>query len=339
MRSSPQGALLFLESAYGQRGRAEPGVPIIAFGLYIGIYTHDEGGQNVTKTAQSEVGTIESVWRYPVKSMMGEVLASARITVHGLWGDRVYAILDRADGKVATAKHPQKWPDLFAFDATLLEPSGNSQRGHLQMSPVRITLPDRTVLTSAQRDLDLALSKALNREVSLVVTEGGQVTGIQSSLSESWRAQSEEYWPDIEGREQRDTVTDFSLPTGTFFDSAMVHLLTTATLNRLRDAYPQGRFEVQRFRPNLVVESVGEAHDFVEQAWIGHTLAIGNEVRLQVTGSCGRCVMTTLAQRDLPKDPGILRAAVQHNQGHVGVYASVASGGIIRPGDRVRLEE
>jgi MOSC domain-containing protein YiiM len=48
--------------------------------------------------------------------------------------------------------------------------------------------------------------------------------------------------------------------------------------------------------------------------------------------------MTTLAQGDLPKDPGILRAAAQHNQVHVGVYASVLHGGEIRRGDSVRLE-
>lgn len=150
-------------------------------------------------------------------------------------------------------------------------------------------------------------------------------------------AQSEEYWPHIEGREKRDTVTDFSLPAGTFFDAAMVHLLTTATLNRLRDAYPEGRFEVPRFRPNLVVESGWDEQGFIEQNWIGHTLDIGDEVRLKITSSCGRCVMTTLAQGDLPKDTGILRTAVQHNHGNVGVYASVAQGGTIRSGDPVRM--
>ena len=74
----------------------------------------------------------------------------------------------------------------------------------------------------------------------------------------------------------------------------------------------------------------------VEQTWIGLTLAIGNEVRLRITGPCGRCVMITLAQRDLPKDTGILRPAVQHTQGHVGVYARVVQGGTIRRGDRVK---
>ena len=86
-----------------------------------------------------------------------------------------------------------------------------------------------------------------------------------------------------------------------------------------------------------MVEPAGGAQSFVEQTWIGHTLAIGNEVRLHITGPCGRCVMTTLAQGDLPKDSEILRTAVQHNQGQVGVYAAVVQGGTMRRGDRVRL--
>jgi uncharacterized protein YcbX len=162
------------------------------------------------------------------------------------------------------------------------------------------------------------------------------VTGVPSLLAPSWTAKAEEYWPDIEDLDHRDTVTDFALPTGTFFDSATIHLLTTATLDRLRDWYPQGRFEVSRFRPNLVVESAKAEDDVVEQTWIGRTLAIGDEVRLHVKGPCGRCVMTTIAQGDLPKDAGILRTAVQHIQGHVGMYATVVQGGTIGRHDRVK---
>ena len=141
----------------------------------------------------------------------------------------------------------------------------------------------------------------------------------------------------MEGLDYRDTVTDFALPEGTFFDCALVHLLTTATLDRLRELYQQGRFEARRFRPNIVVEPGDDLRDFVENAWIGGTLAIGEAVRLSITGPCPRCVMTTLPQGDLPKDPGILRAAAQHNGVNVGVYASVLRGGSVRRGDPVTL--
>src|SRR5437867_5683455 len=103
--------------------------------------------------------------------------------------------------------------------------------------------------------------------------------------------------------------------------------------------YPQGRFEVRRFRPNIVVAPASGEKNFIENDWIGHTLTIGAEVRLNITGPCSRCVMTTLPQGDLPKDPGILRAAAQHNRVNVGVYAAVQRGGTIRRGDLVRLAQ
>ena len=112
-------------------------------------------------------------------------------------------------------------------------------------------------------------------------------------------------------------------------------MLTTATLDRLRELYPQGRFEARRFRPNLVVQTPEGERAFAEDAWIGKVVAVGEIVRLKVTGSCPRCVMTTLPQGDLPKDVGILRAAAQHNRANVGVYASVLQGGKVRRGDFV----
>ena len=287
----------------------------------------------MSDATKTERGSVVSLWRYPVKSMMGEELKTAQVREHGLLGDRVYALLDSFDGKVASAKNPRKWPGLFAFRATFIAPSGSSAKVPL----VRITLPDGTIVTSEQRDLNQVLSKALNREVTLAVTERGQVAGVQSSVPASWTANAEEYWPDMEGLDHRDTVTDFALPQGTFFDCALVHLLTTATLHRLRDSYPHGRFEVPRFRPNIVVEPASGEKGFVENEWLGHTLAIGDEVRLSITGPCPRCVMTTLPQGEPPRDPGILRTTVEHNRGNVGVYAAVVRGGTIRRGDRVRL--
>src|SRR5205809_4811966 len=274
----------------------------------------------MSNAAQIEVGSVVSLWRYPVKSMMGEELNAAEVTERGLMGGPASALVDDSDGKAATAKNPQKWPYLFDFRATFVEPT----RSAANVPPVRIVLPDGTAVTSDQGDLDRILSKALDREVTLRAAQHGTVN-------------AEEYWPDMEGLDHRDAVTDFTLPEGTFFDVAMVHVLTTATLDRLRELYPQGRFEVRRFRANIVVQLASDEKGFAENAWLGHTLAIGTAVRLTIIGPCGRCVMTTLAQGDLSADPGILRTAAQHNQVNVGVYAAVVRGGTIRRGDPVRI--
>lgn len=270
---------------------------------------------------QRVMGSVISLWRYPVKSMMGEELGASGITERGLLGDRAYALVDTSTGKVASAKNPRKWSDLFDFRATFVEPP----RTDGKLSPVQITLPNGTTVHSEQSDCNQILSKTLGREVIL------QKTPPKTPCLE-------EYWPDIDGLAHRDTITDEAMPAGTFFDLAVFHVLSTATINRLQELYPQGRFELPRFRPNIVVEPIPGEKGFVDNNWIGHTLAIGKEVRLKVTGPCPRCVMTTLPQGKLPKDPGILRTAAQHNQTHVGVYANMVQGGTIRRGDRVKLE-
>ncbi|MFL6353757.1 MAG: MOSC domain-containing protein [Bryobacteraceae bacterium] len=275
---------------------------------------------------QSLLGSVVSLWRYPVKSMLGEELNAADLTIGGLVADRTYALIDRADGKVATAKNPRKWPQLFDFRAALVDSLSDVPQTGSPPPRLRITLPDGTVINSDQPDLNQILSSVLKRAVTL-----------NSTSSDSRNATAEGYWPDMEGLSHRDTVTDFGLPEGTFFDAAVVHLLTTSTLNRLHALYPQGRFESRRFRPNMVVGTPDGESGFVEDAWIGKTLAIGNAVRLTITAPCFRCVMTTLAQGDLPKDAGILRTAAQHHQASVGVYASVLQSGKVRRGDPVKL--
>lgn len=198
----------------------------------------------------AEMGTVASLWRYPVKSMRGEELPATEVTEYGLLGDRAYALIDGADGKVATAKNPGKWPTLFGFHATFIEQPKRGAAG----AAVRITMPDGATVTSTARECNQVLSTVLKRTVTLASAESGLVSGVQSSLPTSWTGKAEEYWPDMDGLDHRDTVTDFALPTGTFFDGATVHLLTTAMLNRLSELYPQGRFEVPRFRANIVVE-------------------------------------------------------------------------------------
>ncbi len=276
----------------------------------------------MSNATEMVVGSVVSLWRYPVKSMMGEELNASEVTERGMLGDRAYALMDQSTGKVASAKNPRKWGKLFDFRATYTEPPRPGEKA----PPVRITLPEGTMVTSEQSDTDHTLSAVLGREVAL-------------RTSAPKTPSLEEYWPDLEGLlAHRDTITDEDMPPETFFDFAVIHVLTTATIERLREVYPEGRFEVRRFRPNIVVEAAAGETTFVENTWIDRTLTLGDEVRLSISGPCPRCVMTTLPQGDLPKDVGILRAAAQHNEANVGVYATVLRGGMIRRGDTVRLE-
>ena len=282
-----------------------------------------QAGASRSSSSRIQGASVGALWRYPVKSMMGEELNAAELTERGLLGDRQFAVVDRATGKIGGAKNPRKWGNFFDYRATYVE----GPRTGSKMPSVRITLPDGTVATNEQDDLSEVLSRAFGRDVAFEeAPHDGESSG----------ATAEEYWPDMPGLDFRDTVTDFELPSGTFFDVAVVHILTTATIDRLRALYPEGRFEVRRFRPNIVVSTGPDKQGFVENDWVGRTVAFG-DVRLAITGPCSRCVMITLPQGDLPKDSGILRTAAQHNGVNVGVYASVVTGGTVRRGDAVTL--
>lgn len=288
-------------------------------------------------SSDASLGAVVALWRYPVKSMQGEELHGAAITERGIVGDRAYAILDRETGHVASAKHPRKWSRLFACRAAYTEPP----RPGAALPPVWIALPDGEVVRSDQANVDRVLSHALGREVALIRDAPAAPTREADRTPVDARAGEEII---------RQEPMALAAPAGTFFDHAPIHVLTTATLDRLRALHPAGRWETRRFRPNLVIAPAGDTAGFVENAWLGHQIAAGPEVRLQAIDPCPRCVVTTLAQSDLPRDPGILRALGQANAvasvtlapGAVfpavaGIYASVLQGGTIRRGDALAL--
>ena len=285
---------------------------------------------------------ISELWRYPVKSMLGERRDSAVVTATGVAGDRAYAVIDRSDGKVASAKNPRKWRALLSCHAEFLE---EPVAGGAAPS-ARITLPDGTVVTSDDPNVHAVLSNFLGREVTLADAAPQGST-------------FEETWPDIEGMapsefidstrvrsDEGEAVSDLALglaaAPGSFFDLAPIHVVTSSSLDELSRLQPGSRFVSQRFRPNVVIDA--PAAGFAENGWVGATLRLGAEAAVSVMMPTMRCVMTTLAQGDLPDDRAILRTATDHNRieisglGHwacVGAYASVVSPGTVRVGDDV----
>jgi uncharacterized protein YcbX len=289
------------------------------------------------------VGTVATLSRFPVKSMQGERVAAAEVTGNGVVGDRAYALVETETGKVLSGKHPRLGPKLLGCRAAFIEDpgSGNETRA------VRITMPDGTAVTSDARDADATLSGFLGCDVTL-----------QRAASDGFTI--DQYHPDVENLDpegHRDTVTqpklgaaffaEAGIPSpvaaSSFFDLFPVSVLTTSTLAQLQTLRPESRFDERRFRMNVVVGTTEDG--FVENDWPGRSLQIGDNLRLAVSLSDPRCVMTTRAQDDLPKDTEILRTLVRHNRLDVagglypcaGVYAVVEAAGNIRAGDQVSL--
>jgi uncharacterized protein len=259
-----------------------------------------------------------ALWRYPVKSMLGEQIPQGRFHERGLAGDRAYALIDGATGKIASAKNPRKWYRLVTFTANILKEASDNGAP----PTVAITFSDGRVARSDQPDIDAILSATLERDVTL----SSDPPGIP---------QLEKFWPGLEDSDSQESVTEEEISRGTFFDGDPVHLITTASLEALRSTFPSSAFDPRRFRPNLVIAVPDAGAAFVENSWIGRSIAIGGEVRLRIKRPTKRCVITTLPLDGLPRDLGILRAAAQLNQAAVGVYAAVACPGTVHVGDMV----
>jgi uncharacterized protein YcbX len=295
-----------------------------------------------TIAASGSVGVVTGLARFPVKSMGGERLEEAQLTERGIVGDRAFAIIDVETGKVASAKSVRLFPHLLRCKAAFVE----TPRAARELPPLRITLPDGQVVTSDSTNVNRALSAGFGRDVRLARSAPEDFT-------------IDQYHPDIEDADPAggDRVVEQRLgsayfdalgiqspvPVGAFFDLYPISLLTTSTLARLAELAPGVRFDPRRFRMNVIVD-VREA-GFPENAWISRDVALGDTVRLRVAKHDLRCVMTTLAQDELPIEPEVLRALVRHNRIQVGetgypcagVYAVVGSPGTLRTGDPVTI--
>ncbi|MEU6075079.1 MOSC domain-containing protein [Micromonospora sp. NPDC047074] len=272
-------------------------------------------------------GRLAELWRYPVKSMLGERLPAADVGPAGVAGDRRLALRHQETGRVASAKHPRLWRGLLAFHAAGAAPD-----------PVRITLPDGRAVSSVDPDVDDVLSRVLGLPVTLI--DRPPVGAVLD------RADPDAVLAAGLAAEVPVAATPLaSAAPGTFFDFAPVHLVTTATLARLAAELPGSPVDAVRYRPNLVLDV--DADGFAENGWVGRELRIGPELVLRVSAPTPRCAVPTLAHGSLPRLAGALRVPASLNrvaplpqlgpQPCVGAYAQVLRGGRVALGAPVEV--
>ncbi len=280
------------------------------------------------------VGRVESIWRYPVKSMLGETLSVASFTNAGVVGDREYALVDTETGKVVSVKRPKRWGRIFELHAST------------SASRVAITFPDGSELRVDDAELPARLSEFFGRTVTLASSPPPNAT-----FDEVWRRDLKDGADPYFGMPSREVdgeeVIDGGYPmsaNNNFFNFGAVHIVTTGTCRTLAEHAPGVRFDPVRFRPNLVVDT--ELDGFVENEWPGKTLTVG-AVKMTVSIVVPRCIMTTLQQGDVPADQEVLRAITKYNRMDpgigtsypcVGVYAEVVQAGAVRVGDSVSVD-
>ena len=273
--------------------------------------------------------SVATIYRYPVKSMMGETLSEADIGEAGIPGDRSWAVRDEKCGGIRGGK---KIPQLM----TLAAQSGTA-------APL-ITAADGDSASASSERINDWLSGKLNHPVTLWpllpadqldhYRRGAPDTeDFEQELRAVFGRLPDEPLPDLAGFEE---LLEFESPPGTYFDAFPISIISQQSLNTMNQLEGESRFDVRRFRPNLLVDVPGSDHSFPEQAWVGKTLAIGS-VTLKIDTTCPRCAMTTHGFDDLPQDPQIMRKMVANSEGNLGIYASVVKVGKVATGDSVSV--
>ena len=305
------------------------------------------------------IGTVDQIWRHPVKSMAGERLDGCSAGRLGIPGDRGWALRDEQTGEITNGK---KIPLLMQCAARYCEQPTNAD-----IPNVEIILPDGTTVRSDDESVNEKLSVALGKQLTLwprqpaenrehyrrksaaarIVGRMSRNNGFRSllptltklpqlseSLREAFGREDGEPIPDISVLPPE--VLEFTSPLGTYFDAFPIHIVTKASLDAMAQINSAALWDARRFRPNFFVNTTDDIKGLVEASWRGQTVRIGS-VELKCEISTARCAMTTQAQAGIPKDSSVLRTIVKDADQNLGVYASVIKEGQVRIGDQVEL--
>ena len=282
-----------------------------------------------------DLGKVDSIFRYPVKSMMGEKIEETCVTSNGVLGDRVWAVRDEVRGGIRGAK---KIPHLMQLSAAyVVEPTEHGS------DPAEVTLADGEVIRTDDQNINARLSQALDHKVTIwPIMPKEQLDHYRRGAPDSDDLETE--LRQVFGRTADEPLPDLSIfppeileyesPPGTYFDAFPILILSKKSLAVMNQRLPGSIFDQKRFRPNLLIEDFNGVSDFPEQAWEGFRLKVGSAV-LKAEVVCPRCVVTTHGFEKLPKDPSIMRGLVKENNGNLGLYASVEEAGKISEGDKI----
>ncbi|MGH2365988.1 MAG: MOSC domain-containing protein [Chloroflexota bacterium] len=263
---------------------------------------------------------VEAIWRYPVKSALGEALSSVRIGTEGPEGDRGWACLS-ADGAVVSAKHPRRWGKLLQVSA--------AWRRSGETAEVALRVPGFDPLVAGSAEADRVLSTWLGDAVRLT-----NVVPADARLHRLWPAEPGMIpdWAAAAPGTEAVTGVPGAHPGGRFVDFGALHVVTTAGLRHLE---AQGvDADARRFRPNLVLS--------LDRAPApGDVLRVGAEVTLRCLLPTPRCAIPGAAHGELAPAPQLLRALGRERielpgRGRAaafGFYAEVLTTGTIAVGD------
>lgn len=282
-----------------------------------------------------KVGQVQALWRYPVKGMAGEAIKQCQISAQGMLGDRVWAVRDAMRQEIQSCKFR---PDLLRCVAHFRDDTKTNNG-----EAVDITLPSGQIVGSDDHDINRFLSTLIGHESTLEIQRSiddldfyrrhkkDEATWL-NELKATFEREPNEPLPDLANLPQ--SAQAFVSVPGTFFLVAPLHFMTTATMDYLNKQAPDADWSIERFRPNIIIETTPEFEGLIEQGWVGHELII-NDLSIDCTATTPRCGAITKPQHNIGKDTQVLRTVVAKADQNVGVYGKPNEIGDIAIGDDV----
>jgi MOSC domain-containing protein len=257
------------------------------------------------------VGRIESLWRYPVKSMRGEALAEAFVGFAGVYGDRLFAF--------KSSTRPAGFPYL----------TGREQAEMLLYRP-RFKHPDRALRPpnlGAAEAIAPGITPLLGDAADLAVeveTPSGEVLAIEDPALIRRLG---------EGVER--SILTLIRSERAMTDCRPVSLFAIQTARQL-ESETGIALDKRRFRANFYLD-LGSAAGFAEDGFVGYRLRLGDRAEVAVLERDPRCKMITLDPETAKPTPDVLRKVTRDHDGKAGVYAAVLVEGTVRQGDPIEL--
>jgi uncharacterized protein YcbX len=258
------------------------------------------------------VGKVDSLWRYPVKSMRGEELDEAFASYSGIYGDRVFAFRSSANHK--------GFPYFTARE----------QRRLLQYRP-RFRYPDKAtrpinLIEAENRNANPLVADLTELVVDVETPDGKTVAINDPTLIEMLRA-------DVDQKHQVTLMQSQRAMT----DCRPVSVFSLQSAQQLAEETGT-RVDKRRFRANVYVD-LTSANGFAENELVGRSVKIGPKVVISILERDARCVIITLNPDTGEQAPAILKKVAQAYGGMAGVYGAVLVEGMMHKGDPVELLE